>query len=585
MRLAWIIILFFIFVHQVSAQEMSVPVKEKFRLFKSKVKKLSTLDTVKLPNIPDSLLVAAADTIKRPTTFTRLKQRADSLKLQANKSDTLKSIGFQKPAYTLDSANIKNLPTLNDLPTNSVNKRVTAAADKISNRTIGIQEKLKSKTDSIEIPDQLRGLQEKLGNEINVNQLEQKEIPIVGNNPSLLVNQQNPSLALPDLSTNVINVPDVNSTSNIPGLPDVKVPEQKTDLPNINPKAGIPAIAIPTMDIPTLDEAEQVQDKLPTGLPNLHKPDSAQVKELTNEALEDERLKKYAEPIGDVTDRIDPYKKNLDSLTIRDAGEIASKEAEAVLENTDAMKTLNGYTGQGKTALTVPDAAMLQRYQDKRILKEEILRKSKSVMNDKISSLTPQVKDQQQKLGKAKKLNSSVPSVKNMKEKRSEPLKERPLCERIVPGISFQTHKSDVFAVDLAPQISWRFSTFLSAGVGMFYRVGFDQRYDYFAAGQGIHGFRTFTDYRLVKGLFVHAEYEMTYTSQKFAFADPASPTVFNSMYVGLGKRYLLSRKIYGNLIALYKIEMKDHLAGTSKFNLRVVLEYKTKKVRKPTDI
>ena len=119
----------------------------------------------------------------------------------------------------------------------------------------------------------------------------------------------------------------------------------------------------------------------------------------------------------------------------------------------------------------------------------------------------------------------------------------------------------------------------------MLYRVGFDKKYATFISGQGVYGFRSYVDYKLVKGLFVHAEYEKIITNEHYAYSDKLTTPEFNSAYIGLGKRYPISRKIYGSLVALYKIEMDEHLTGTTKFNLRVIFEYKTKKVRKPTDI
>lgn len=50
-------------------------------------------------------------------------------------------------------------------------------------------------------------------------------------------------------------------------------------------------------------------------------------------------------------------------------------------------------------------------------------------------------------------------------------------------------------------------------------------------------------------------------------------------------KQTQLNVKKLNSSVVLYKIEIGDHLAGTAKFNLRVVFEYKTKKIRKATAI
>jgi hypothetical protein len=528
-----LILLLLVFSFQLAwAQEKSVPVKERFRLFKSKVNKAQKHDSLKL--LPPSKAIS------------ELTNKADSAAQNFNQADTIRRPGF---------TNSKN-------PADSLKQKINSASENVAREAGAAQQKIRNGTDSLKVPDPLKSVQEKVNTGVNIPGLDK-----AGSVKSSI------ALPQPDKNPGNVNLPEVPATDGLKQgqLPDVTLPNETDNLPKA--------------DIPEFDAADKIKEKLPEHVPALDKPDSADVKKLTDKALADERLKEYAEPLQETSEKLDPYKKNLDSLNVQDATEIAAKEAEAALENTDALKTITENSQRAKAGIPAADVAMLQRYKDKRILKDDMLRKSKNVMNDKLTSISPQVKDQQQKLGKAKKMNSSVQSVKNIKEKRVDELRERPFYERIVPGISLQSYNNGVFALDFAPQIGYRLSTYLTAGAGAIYRVGFDRKYSTFASGQGVSGFRTFIDYRLVRGLFIHAEYERLTTSARFDYSENSATNIFNGAYLGLGKRYPISRKLYGGVIALYKIEMGDHLAGTSKFNLRLTFEYKTKKVRKPTDL
>lgn len=588
--------------HIVCAQKESVPVKEKFRLFKNRVsRQLEKADSVKLLSYTDSVHFPQPDSIREKSLFTRLRDKADSVKSKIQGPDTIRNADFSGSQLTdsirntfklpdrvggISPDSLKNELTLPGgtirLPADSIKNRAERATTKVNEKIAETQERLKVKSDSLEIPGELREWQNKIGDKAHLNLPGQAGLPMSEFSPPSAI--QKPDVPMPGLPA--LKTPETGSSNDIPRIPDIKLPDQKdhitdTRLPDL--KNNLPAA-----ELPEIDAAEKINENFDVAadLPHISKPDSSQLKEWKDKALEDERFKKYSEQVNQVSDKLDPYKKNLDSLTFRDAGEIAAHEIETNAGNIDGLKELDANAKTAQAAMALPQqAALLQRYQDKRIMKEEMLRKSKNVMNDKINTFTPEMKARQKDLAKVKKLNASVPSVKNMKHKRTDPLKERPLYERIVPGIALQTHGGNVFAIDFAPQVSYRITSYLSAGTGILYRVGFDKEYSSFISGQGVYGFRTFMDYRLVKGLFVHGEYERITVTDRFEYSDKLITSGFHSGYIGLGKRYPISRKFNGSLLALYKFEMGDHLVGTTKFNLRVIIEYKTKKIRKPTDI
>jgi hypothetical protein len=56
---------------------------------------------------------------------------------------------------------------------------------------------------------------------------------------------------------------------------------------------------------------------------------------------------------------------------------------------------------------------MMQRYQDKKLLKDEIARKSRNIVNGKIDKLSPAFKEAQEKIAKAKLKCGKIQRRKN----------------------------------------------------------------------------------------------------------------------------------------------------------------------------
>lgn len=584
------------------AQQEPVPAKERFRLFKHRLsKKFQKADSLKVQLRQKATKQTQSDTIRRKNRFSGIGQTAGSVNNTRHGSDSIRKTALtslQSPDTTKQVSqyanrlaqqkdSLINVAALRgqtpNVPGDSINKTLGKLSDRINEKVENIPGRLAQQKDSTGLPSPVRKLQEKANGNIDIKFPDGSKLPL--DKAGLPEGNRKSDNPLAGLSSTDLKVPQSASDGVAPNIPGID-PENPTQqgLPDLDVSGKI---NLPKPDVPELDGAGNLKEKLnlPADL-DVKKPDSSQIKELSGRALEDERIKAYAEPVAQVSDRLDPYKKNLDSLTVRDAGNIAAEELEDNAGKIGAVGDIDANVKKARAAMATPQqAALIQRYQDKKILREEMLRKSKNVVNDKITAATPQVTEQQKNFAKARRLNSSVPSVRNMSAKRKDELRERPFYERIVPGIAFQTFSGSVFALDFAPQVAYRINTRWSVGAGGIYRAGFDKKYELFMQGQGISGFRIFTDCRIVKGLFLHGEYEKITASNRFAYSDQLRSSSFNNACIGLGKRYPISRKFYGSLIALYKAELSGHLPSSSKFNLRIVFEYKTKKVRKPTDL
>ncbi|MCD9015476.1 hypothetical protein [Parachryseolinea silvisoli] len=116
--------------------------------------------------------------------------------------------------------------------------------------------------------------------------------------------------------------------------------------------------------------------------------------------------------------------------------------------------------------------ALLQRYRDEKLNREEITRKAKAIVNSQInehfSPLKPvetQLSMVNNKLSFFKKLKGDLFSV-------SPELSSRKFGQRLTPGIMWQLNKREFLIVDASVQIGYQLNRRFTAGFGAVYRVG-----------------------------------------------------------------------------------------------------------------
>src|SRR5690606_25612157 len=108
---------------------------------------------------------------------------------------------------------------------------------------------------------------------------------------------------------------------------------------------------------------------------------------------------KIRESLG-VDSRLAPYIDRADSLSIEDLQDMGMEEIEAYAENSKPVQELSEELKRAN-AIKAEQEAMLQRYRDKKLLMEDIKRKSANVANDVINPLSEEFKQAQQATAKA----------------------------------------------------------------------------------------------------------------------------------------------------------------------------------------
>ena len=192
--------------------------------------------------------------------------------------------------------------------------------------------------------------------------------------------------------------------------------------------------------------------------------------------------------------------------------------------------------------------AMVQRYRDQKLIQEEIDRKYKGVANDYIMQQSEKVNAARDKLNISKYKKHGLGSVKEIFKKQSDELEGKKFYQRLVPGLNWQLYNKGFVSSDISLQLGYRLTPRFTSGIGIVYRVGFDKKFDSFVKGMNTFGGRVYADMLIVKGLFLHGEFEALRQDASYTayMNEPVSRKVCESNF-GLGKRFNITRNI-GNL-------------------------------------
>ncbi len=244
-----------------------------------------------------------------------------------------------------------------------------------------------------------------------------------------------------------------------------------------------------------------------------------------------------------------------------------------------------GSAGKEITRATEEQAkyeAMIQRYRDQKLIQEEINRKYKAVANDYVMQQSEKLNAARDKPNISKYKKHGLGSVKDVFKRQSDELEGKKFYQRLVPGLNWQIYNKGFVSSDISLQTGYRFTPRLTAGICAVYRVGFDKKFDSFVKGMKTFGGRVYMDMLVVKGMFVHGEFEALKqdASYKTRTNEPISPRVCESNF-GLGKRFNITRSVRGNIIALYRVEYRGELPAANKINVRMGIDYVFRRAKK----
>ena len=125
----------------------------------------------------------------------------------------------------------------------------------------------------------------------------------------------------------------------------------------------------------------------------------------------------------------------------------------------------------------------------------------------------------------------------DVRQKRSS-LQGTPFGERLVYGGNVQINRTPSLAVDLSPQLAYRWSKRISTGVGGTYWLTLSKDYKSISTDNATYRGRAFAEYGVFRGFLLHGEYERMSQVRPAVNQDVPRRTGQTSLLAGIGKTY-----------------------------------------------
>ncbi len=211
---------------------------------------------------------------------------------------------------------------------------------------------------------------------------------------------------------------------------------------------------------------------------------------------------------------------------------------------------------------------LVEQYKDKDMIRKQLSDKLANVANEQISVNAFQVSEGRKTLAKYKRRYSDIQSLKSLPKRPPNPMHDKPLRERLEPGIWIQAEQNSELNLYLSPQIGYKLSGRLSAGLGITYRIQgsvVDSLRLY--TSHPVFGPKVFANFLMLRNFYARLEYEGLRAAP---MANSEANRWINNVYVGLGKRFTLSRRWKGDVQGTYNcIYDKNTSPYGSRFALR----------------
>ena len=338
---------------------------------------------------------------------------------------------------------------------------------------------------------------------------------------------------------------------------------------------------IPTLDLPKFDLAGS-EFKLPSAsgllgdeskLPQLNL--SGKMPKLNNAILPAGQLK-------DLTGKAGEYGADIKKISTQ-AGELKDIDKAATtqlskLDEVQGLKKEMGSFDQLNGLSTMDEEAMKQKLKD--AASKEALASLKEQMTDHFAGKEEALKKAMTHISKLKSKFSEVKSLSELPKRAPNPMRGKPMIERIVPGLTFLVQKKDVLLLDVNPVVRFRFTGRFTAGLGWNQRFVFDGWN--LTDRSLIYGPRAVLEYRWAKGFHFLVSPELMKTNIPPQLQ--RTPTESNKMWVpgmfgGLKKEFVVYKKIKGNTEMLYNLyNTHGRSPYIDRFVLRFGFEFPMKK-------
>lgn len=361
-----------------------------------------------------------------------------------------------------------------------------------------------------------------------------------------------------------VNLPLKEPGMNIPGVegkPLEQLDVAQLDAGSEIPKAGTDALGVPSMqlDDPLKDLTDPLKE-VTAPIKNIAEAPKTEFQKL-QEIDEVRDVKEGLAEVNTIKGEVGEYKEEIAALKEGGNAEKLSKRAEEQAKKVGELNELNKHE---KKLLALREERekqikLVEQYKDKDFIRKQLKDKTQSVANEQLINKNEKVKDAMSQLGKHKKKYSEIQSINDLPKRPPNPMKGKPLRERLSPGMVFQIQKIDILSVFISPQINYRLSKRWSTGVGGLVRlrgtVNDSLRY---ISGNLVYGYKAFVNYTAFKGFAIRAEWEPLKVHLPIDdISTPPYSKWVSGYFVGLDKGFAVNRRWKGDMQVLFNFGYK----------------------------
>lgn len=466
---------------------------------------------------------------------------------------------------SINSATLEKLDTLNTLTSKVTQLQDSLNTSLHNNKVDSVREKLTHKMDSLhqlQLPtERYTRLLDSL-NQIPNNKANEKVAAVQSKVNTVQEKVNSPANKVEQKVNEKLNLmkSEGGEGANLPGnvnLPGVDAP-------------GVPGVdgSLPTTNL-GLDYSG-IGGAGGTGIPDL-KGELPALDELNG-------IQKQFGKVGEVTGQVESYTEDLKNISSGNLGEV--KQVPEKLES-KAVKMGNAYILSEKSQELDGYKEMITAGGDKEALKQQALQQAPKLAKNHFKGQEAALQEAINKVNSYKKKYTELTDLENIPKQKPNAMKEKPLIERLVPGMTFQIQKSQNVWLDYNPSLSYLISGRLVAGLGWNERIGITNHFG-FTSTDRIYGPRTFLEVKIKKGFSVRADVEKMYTfvpPNVFSSTDFGSNQWVGSAFIGIKKEYDFMKSVNGNFQFLYNFyDDQDNSPYTSRFNVRFGFEFPMKR-------
>lgn len=486
---------------------------------------------------------------------------ATSAELLENASESISSLtGIITEKFGSNIDSISNIPT-------AVLQNVT---DSLSHLTTAIKSKVQSRIDSLQqkLDDLKSKGDQKLGN------ASEKVASITAKIDSLQ-NRLTDKLQLDKLGKYGKSANELTEKLNVPAL------ENKSILP-VRGGGGLEKLQMPGM--------QGLNTKIP-GMDKLSLPDNGPG---SLHSLVDKRLGK----LGDLStkewiktdlsgqqmpDDVQSYLSEVQQYgqVLKDPSKVDGLVDARAAQMSEA-KLFNDQTKELDAMKQLPESMLadLKRFRDAQAMKAEAKEVAVKKATDYFASHQDKLTEAQGMMSKLKKKYSYVPDSRDLSTAvKATSLKDESLKKRLVFGLGFQIQRTNPIALDLSPNLLYRFNKLFSAGISGTYRASLGIENNSSVAvntAQDVYGASAIAQHKVWKGFFGYGEFQYLSTPM----VDPATGTDLptrswhKGLLLGIGKQMSLSKALKGQIIFTYDFLHTSASPNPKAWNLKFGFQF-----------